>query len=184
MAERNTIARPYANAAFAYAKSKGQLADWSALLAAAGVVAGDTRVKPLLGNPRIQEGALADLVVGVAAESVSAGESGVAAIRHFIHLLEVEGRIGLLPEIADLYEELFQAEQNSVDVVIESALEIGAAQRELIEKSLAKRLDRKVDVAVKIDETLLGGAVIRVGDQVIDGSVKGRLQQLAATLKH
>ena len=184
MAERNTIARPYANAAFAYAKSHGQLAEWSALLAAAGFVAGDIRVKPLFGNPRIEAGVLANLVVDVAAESIATGESSIAAIRNYIRLLEVEDRIGLLPEIAELYEKLFQAEQNSVDVVIESAQEIGAAQRELIEKSLARRLSRKVDVAVKLDETLLGGAVIRVGDQVIDGSVRGRLQQLAATLKH
>jgi len=98
-------------------------------------------------------------------------------------LLETEGRIGLLPEIAELYERLYQDAQNTIDVVIEAAQPMAEPQRELIQKSLARRLDRQVSVAVSIDETLLGGAVIRVGDQVIDGSVKGRLQQLAATLQ-
>lgn len=175
MAERSTIARPYANAAFSYAKADGQLPAWLSMLSVGAMVTADERVKPLLGNPRVEAGAIAKMVADVAAiQAVS--------MTNFLRLLEDGGRIGLLPEISELFGQLYQANQNRADVVIDSAQPIAAPQLELIEKSLAKRLKRQVSVTVNIDETLVGGAVIRVGDQVIDGSVKGRLQQLAATL--
>ena len=176
MAERNTIARPYANAAFAYARQEDNLSAWSAMLAIGAQVAKHELVKPLLGNPHVAPGTIASVVAEIA--SVDA-----QSMTNFLQLLETEGRIGLLPEIAELYERLYQDAQNTIDVVIEAAQPMAEPQRELIQKSLARRLDRQVSLAVSIDETLLGGAVIRVGDQVIDGSVKGRLQQLAATLQ-
>ena len=176
MAERSTIARPYANAAFRYAQSGGQQQQWSEMLANCVVIAADEQVKPLLGDPRVATGSVSTLMAEIAAVDVSDGSN-------FLRLLDDEGRLELLPEIAALFEQLLQAEQNSVDVLIESAQAIGAPQLELIQKSLAKRLQRQVTISVALDESLLGGAVIRMGDQVIDGSVRGRLQQLAATLQ-
>jgi len=160
VAERSTIARPYANAAFAYARKEGDLSAWLELLAVGAVVVADERVKPLLGNPHVAAGAITGIVADIATVEAQ-------SMTNFLQLLETEGRIGLLPEIAELFERLYQADP----------------QLQLIEKSLARRLNREVSVGISIDETLLGGAVIRVGDQVIDGSVKGRLQQLAATLQ-
>jgi len=176
VAERSTIARPYANAAFAYARKEGDLSAWLELLAVGAVVVADERVKPLLGNPHVAAGAITGIVADIATVEAQ-------SMTNFLQLLETEGRIGLLPEIAELFERLYQADQNTIDVEIESAQLIADPQLQLIEKSLARRLNREVSVGISIDETLLGGAVIRVGDQVIDGSVKGRLQQLAATLQ-
>jgi len=176
MAERSTIARPYANAAFRYAQSHRQQQQWSEMLVNCVAIAADEQVKPLLGDPRVATGSVSGLMTEIAATDVENGGN-------FLRLLDDAGRLGLLPEIADLFDQLRQAEENSVDVLIESAQEIGAPQLELIQKSLAKRLQREVAVTVALDESLLGGAVIRMGDQVIDGSVRGRLQQLAATLQ-
>jgi len=176
VAERSTIARPYANAAFAYAREEGDLPAWSEMLSVGAVVVADEQVKPLLGNPHVSAGAIAGMVADIAAVKAQ-------SMANFLQLLETEGRIGLLPEIAELYERLYQANQNIIDVEIDSAQPIADPQLQLLEKSLARRLNRKVSVAVSIDGTLLGGAVVRVGDQVIDGSIKGRLQQLTATLQ-
>ncbi|MBV1960555.1 MAG: F0F1 ATP synthase subunit delta [Immundisolibacteraceae bacterium] len=176
MAERSTIARPYANAAFRYARAGGQQQQWSEMLANCVAIAADGQVRPLLGNPRVPSGSVSTLMAEIAAADVDEGSN-------FLRLLDDEGRLGLLPEIAELFEQLRQAEENSVDVLIESAQAIGTPQLELIQKSLARRLQCEVAVSVELDESLLGGAVIRMGDQVIDGSVRGRLQQLAATLQ-
>ncbi|HAC34341.1 MAG TPA: F0F1 ATP synthase subunit delta [Gammaproteobacteria bacterium] len=176
MAERSTIARPYANAAFAYAEKAGQTSEWSAMLALCAEIARADKVKPLLGNPRVPRGTISGLMADIAAGGVKDGNN-------FLRLLEQEGRIGLLPEIAQLYERQRQLRESRIDVSIEAAQEIDAAQLELIEKSLAKSLDRLVSVSVSTDEELLGGAIIKVGDRVIDGSIRGRLQQLAATLQ-
>ncbi len=180
MAERTTVARPYANAAFASAKKHDLLVVWSTGLAVGASVVADSRVKPLLGSPQVKLGAIAGMIGDIAGDSGVPMDGGMS---NFLLLLEDGGRIELLPEIAELYDQLYQAQQNQVDVTIDAALEIGDAQRQLIEKSLARRLSKEVSVTINIDESLLGGAVIRVADQVIDGSVRGRLQQLAATLQ-
>jgi F-type H+-transporting ATPase subunit delta len=183
MAEKATIARPYARAAFDYATAaadrNGAYARWSRLLGLAGAVAGDAAVAPLLGNPKVPGGELVELIAGVAAKQ---GLEVDAPGRNFLAILAQNHRLALLPEIAAQFEQLRADVENTVDVEVVSALPIGDAQRKALSEALAKRFGRAVRLRETIDETLVGGALVRAGDLVIDGSLKGRLERLATQM--
>ena len=174
MAERITIARPYAKAVFALAHAGKRLPQWSAALAIASGVVADPRVKPLLGNPGISATQLVGLITGVA------GEAFDEPARNFISTLAANKRLGFLPEIAGRYEQLRADAERTVDVTVTSAVELSAAQQTHYTQAMRKRLDREVRLHCKTDPTLLGGAVIQADDLVIDGSVRAGLTQLAA----
>jgi len=180
MAERITIARPYAKALFMLARGQQRLPQWSdALRVAAGVVA-DPRVRALLGNP----GVTAEQLVGLVADigGASLGGSGLDdQAKNFIRTLAANRRLGYLPEIADRYEQLRAEAERTVDVTVTSAVELSAEQRTRYSEAMRKRLDRDVRLHCEVDPSLLGGAVIRADDLVIDGSVRSSLSQLAAT---
>jgi F-type H+-transporting ATPase subunit delta len=174
MAERLTIARPYAKAVFALAHAGKRLPQWSAALDIAAHVVADARVAALLGNPAVSAEQLAALVssVGGAAFDENA--------KNFIRTLAANKRLALLPEIAARYERLRADAERTVDVTVTSAVELSAAQQKHYTEAMRKRLDREVRLHCAIDPTLLGGAVVRAGDLVIDGSVRASLAQLAA----
>jgi F-type H+-transporting ATPase subunit delta len=178
VADRATIARPYARAAFAHAQSSKDLASWSKLLGAAAVAAADSRVKRLLGNPHVTGGELVDLLGGLSKQA--AGDAG----RNFLRALAENRRLGLLPEIAAQFEILRAEVEGVVDVEVIAAREIAAPQEKRLAQALAKRLGREVRMHTKIDESLLGGAIVRAGDLVIDGSLKGRLERLGSALRN
>jgi len=178
MAERATIARPYAKAAFDYARGAGAFAAWSqGLKTAAGIVA-DPRVAGLIKNPQLTAADMAGLVADVAGDALD------QAMRNFVQVLAENHRLLLLPEIAAHYEAERARVENTVDVEIVSAVPLSAAQRDTLSAALAKRLGRSVRMSQSIDPALLGGAVIRAGDMVIDGSLKGRLQRLGTALEN
>ncbi len=176
MAERATIARPYAKAAFEYARDANAFAAWSAGLNAARDIVADPRVAPLTKSPAWTAADLASLVSDVAGDELDAG------MRNFVRVLAENRRLLLLPEIAAHYAELRAAVENTVDVEVISAVELDAAQRDKLSRALATRLKREVHMRNSVDASLLGGAVLRAGDLVIDGSLKGRLQRLATEL--
>jgi F-type H+-transporting ATPase subunit delta len=178
MADRATIARPYARAAFAYANGAKELAAWSKLLGAAAVGAKDARVSRLIGNPHVTGDELVALLGGLS--NGAAGEGGT----NFLRALAENRRLALLPEIAEQYEQLRADVENVVDVEVVAAREIAAPQQKRLEAALAKRLGRSVRMHTRIDETLIGGAVVRAGDLVIDGSLKGRLERLGSALQN
>ena len=176
MAEKATIARPYARAAFEYAHSRGRLAAWSELLAVAASVTGDARVQVLIQNPTVSTDQVAELVSGIA------GERADAEGRNFVRVLAANRRLGLLPEIIAIYEQLRSEVENTLDVHVTTAFALDAAQQARLSAALAKRFGREVRLHETVDATLVGGAVVRAGDLVIDGSLKGRLEQLAAQM--
>lgn len=176
MAERSTIARPYAQAIFELAQKDGDLARWSDALDLLTMAARDPNLAPLLGSPRIGRQALADLLIDLAGSRLN--DAG----RNFVRLLAETRRLVLLPDIATQYNQLRAEAEGTIDARLIVAQPVDAAARERIAAALSKRLDRKVTLAVETDPSLLGGAVIRAGDLVIDGSVRGRLASLAATL--
>ena len=176
MAERATIARPYAKAAFAYARTAGALAEWSEGLNAAAEIVADARVAALVGNPQWTAAGLTEFIGGVAGARLD------AAMRNFVAVLAENRRLPLLPEIAAHYEVLRAQIENTVDVEVVSAVALDAAQTETLRQALDKRLKRRVRMQNRVDPTLLGGAVIRAGDLVIDGSLKGRLERLGTEL--
>jgi F-type H+-transporting ATPase subunit delta len=176
MAERATIARPYAKAAFEYAHSAGALAAWSEGLKAAAEIVADARVAELVANPRWTAAGLAEFIGGVAGTRLD------AAMRNFVAVLAENRRLPLLPEIAAHFEALRARIENTVDVEVVSAVALDGAQAEKLRLALDKRLKRRVRMQNRVDPALLGGAVIRAGDLVIDGSLKGRLERLGTEL--
>ena len=178
MADRATIARPYARAAFAHAQGAKDLAGWSKLLAAAATAASDPHVARLIGNPHVTSEELVDLLGELSGKA--GGEGG----RNFLKALAENRRLAMLPHIAAQFEALRAEVENVIDVEVIAAREIAPPQQKKLEAALAKRLGRAVRMHTRIDGTLLGGAVVRAGDLVIDGSLKGRLERLGSALQN
>jgi F-type H+-transporting ATPase subunit delta len=175
MAENATVARPYARAAFRYARERNELGAWSQLLAAGGAVAANPGAGALFGSPRVSARQLVELIAGVASES---GTTVDTAGRNFLMLLADNRRLGNLPEIARQFEALKAEAENTLDVEVTTALALTAEQRTRLSEALARRFRRQVRIAETVDPTLLGGAIVRAGDFVVDGSVQGRLARL------
>ena len=176
MAERATIARPYAKAAFEYARGANDFAAWSQALARLAEIVADRRVTALTKSPQWSAADVVSLITDVAGASLNAG------MQNFVRVLAENHRLLLLPEIAAHFEEFRSAVENTVDVEVVSAVKLDAAQSDKLSAALAKRLKRNVRMKNSVDATLLGGAVLRAGDLVIDGSLKGRLERLATEL--
>jgi len=176
MAEKVTIARPYARAAFEYASANKAFGRWSELLATASAVVADERVERLLTNPRVAPEQLVGLIADIAGTGID--EHG----RNFLGMLAQNRRLGVLPEIAASYEVLRAEVENIADVQITSAVALTDAQRERLAAALKKRLQREVRLHCEVDAALIGGAVVRSGDLVIDGSLRARLERLAGDI--
>jgi F-type H+-transporting ATPase subunit delta len=174
VAERITIARPYAKAVFKLAHESGRLAQWSEALQVAATVVVDPRVVALLGNPAVTPAQLAALVSDVGGAALD------EQARNFVATLAANRRLGYLPEIAARYEQMRAEAERTVGVTITSAVELTAEQRARYSAALAKRLGRTVELHCELDPTLIGGATVRADDLVIDGSVRAGLHQLAA----
>ena len=176
MAERITIARPYAKAVFRLALGQKRLPQWSAALAAAAAVVADPRVRALLGNPGISAAQLVALVTDIG----GSGQAFDEQARNFIATLAANKRLGFLPEIAARFEQLRADAERTVDVTVTSAVALSPEQQTRYTEAMRKRLDRDVRLHCEVDPSLLGGAVVRADDLVIDGSVRAGLTQLAA----
>ena len=176
MAERITIARPYAKAVFKLAHSQKRLPQWSEALGIAASVVADGRVAALLNNPAVSAEQLVGLVTEVGGERLD------EQARNLIATLAANRRLGYLPEIAARYEQLRADAERTVEVTVTSAVELSAAQKTHYAAALAKRLGREVRLSCQTDPGLLGGAVVRADDLVIDGSVRAGLTQLAAAI--
>lgn len=176
MAERATIARPYAKAAFEYARDANALPQWSQGLKIAAEIVADPRVAALAKNPALSAGDVAGLIADVAGPRLD------AAMRNFVGVLVENHRALLLPEISARYETERAEIENTVDVEVISAVALDPAQQDKLDRALSGRLKRRVRMHNTVDASLMGGAVVRAGDLVIDGSIKGRLEQLATVL--
>jgi F-type H+-transporting ATPase subunit delta len=175
MAEKVTIARPYAKAAFEHAREHNAFAGWSAMLEKAGAVVADERVARLLGNPRVTPAELVGLIADVCGTLDD-------NMRNFLETLAQNRRLAMLPEIAAGYELLRAEVENVADVHVTSAAALNDAQRERLLAALRNRLKREVRLHCDVDAGLIGGAIVRAGDFVIDGSLKARLERLAVEI--
>ncbi len=175
MAENVTLARPYARAAFELARDAGQLTEWSAALADMAATAENETLKPLLNNPGINARQISEIIV--AACGLSDGP-----MSNFVRLLAEGRRFPALLEISAQFEVFRCEEEKTIDVEVTAAAELDEAQQQRLAESLQKRLGRSVRLHVTLDESLLGGAVVKAGDLVIDGSVRTRLSQLAQSI--
>ncbi len=176
MAEISAVARPYANAVFELAKESGEYKSWSDALALAGAVAADPAIEDLIQNPQVDRERLAQLLLDICGDQVP------AEVANLIRLLARNDRLYALPSIFAQFEALRADAEGTIDAVMIAAQAVDTAQQERIAAALSKRLGRKVNLTVQEDANLIGGAVIRAGDLVIDGSAKTRLNKLARTL--
>ena len=176
MAELSTLARPYAKAAFEYALEKGDLSEWSGQLATAAAVTAQEGMAAVLNNPSLTDTEQAGLLNDVC------GDATGAAVKNFVSILAANKRLGLLPEISSQFE-LYKANQEkSVDVEVISAFDLAEETVDRLAGALGEKLEREVKVSSSTDRDLLGGVLIRAGDLVIDGSVRGRLNKLAEAM--
>jgi len=176
MAEAATIARPYAKAAFMWARDAKTLPAWSEALGKGSGFVADSRVAGLLTSPKMSTDQLVSLFAGL-------GGGGIDAHwQNFVRLLATNKRLEVLPQIAEQYELLRAQFENELDVQVTSAVAMNAEQQTKLAGALKKRFKRDVRMTTAVDPSLIGGAVIHAGDLVIDGSINGRLQRLASEL--
>lgn len=178
MAELRTLARPYARAAFEYAREEGALDSWESELSLVAAVVSDPRVRDLLSDPGLTAAEQAARFVELCGDEI--GDSR----RRFVEVLAANRRLALAPQILELFAELKSQREQVVDVALVSAFEMPEDVRHRIANALGERLERDVRVRSETDSSLLGGVLIRAGDLVIDGSVRGRLNKLAEALTH
>lgn len=175
MAEIATIARPYADALFRVAKSQ-DLAAWSDLVIEMAQVAAHPDVQALAHNPVLTHQQVADTFLALLKSPLT------AEAKNFVSTLVANGRLTALPEIAEQFLALKNAEEGAADVEITSAFELSAAQVQELLVTLEKKFGRKLNPTVKVDSTLIGGVRVVVGDEVLDTSVRAKLQQLHVAL--
>lgn len=174
--DKSTIARPYAKAAFEEAQAKHELGKWAEALELGASVVSDARVRALLHNPQVTPQELSQLVIDVAGPALS--EDG----RNFVRTLADNRRLEYLPEICTLFKTLKDEAEGVADVTVTSAAPLDAEQRRTLAAALGRRLKRQVRLRCETDPALIGGAVVRAGDLVIDGSLRGRLERMAYEL--
>ena len=173
----SSIARPYAEAVFALAQEANDFDRWSAFLARAAAVAADAQVARLIQDPRVAR----ETLFGIVADLSVKGEG--EAQRNFLRLLIANRRARALPDIAAQFEKLRAEAEGTVDAELVTAFAVSDAQKEKIAAALSRKLGRKVRLSVSEDGDLIGGAIVRAGDLVIDASVRGQLEQLKNALR-
>jgi F-type H+-transporting ATPase subunit delta len=176
MADKTTIARPYAKAAFEEARGENRLGPWSDSLRTAATVASDPRVNSLLGNPRVTSSELAQLVIDIAGPQL--GDHGA----NFVRTLAENHRLAYLPEISTLFDELKDEAEKIVDVTVTSAAPLDDTQRKTLTAALERKLKRGIRMQCQTDPSLIGGAVLQAGDLVIDGSLRTQLNRITYEL--
>ncbi|MEP6607569.1 MAG: F0F1 ATP synthase subunit delta [Burkholderiaceae bacterium] len=177
MAENLTIARPYAEAVFSAADASGSLQAWSDALQRLAMVVSDPDVHNAIGDPKVGPEQLYGLV------AAGAGDALNAEVQNFVRLLIENRRLSVLPEIATLFKSLKDEREGVIEAQIESAFPVDESALAQLVGDLERRFKRKVRPRVIVDRALIGGALITVGDEVIDGTVRGRLASMASALR-
>ena len=180
MAENVTLARPYAEAAFQLAKANpgAALSAWSQSLGHLAAVADTAEMRECIANPQVSADQLSKLFAGVAGDNVSADQ------QNFVRVLIDNDRLGVLPEIAQLFNELKNGHEGVKDAEVESAFPLDDAAVKALVADIERKFQCKINVTVRIVPELIGGVRIAVGDEVIDASVRGKLAAMATALKN
>ncbi len=183
MADKITLARPYARAVFAEAKAKGKLHAWSVVMEALSQVVQNQWVVQWTLDPRLSSSQLESMLYDLVEHSVNDAVMKLGdALSHFIALLVKKKRLVVLPQIAFLYHQLMLEEEQVTEAEVIAAFPLSEDHRRSIEAALEKRFHSKIQLKVSKDESLIGGALIRVNDWVMDGSIKGKLAKLTESL--
>ena len=177
MLNTNTLARPYANAAFEHASAAGQEENWATMLLLASSLVTAPEVVQQLANPALNKQAKVEFLLQLCKKEADKDFS------NFLHILGENGRLSLLPTIHELFVAQVAEKNRSIEVEVQSTFELSAKQLKTLAAALSKRLDRTVEPKATVNPALIGGLFIRAGDLVIDGSIRGKLSKLAEALK-
>ncbi len=177
VAERTTLARPYAVAVFRLASETSSLQRWGDMLAYYAIAVADKNLIFALGDPSMTGEQIDALLVSLL-EDINDQEQAL------ISILRENGKLLLLPEISALFNELRASAEGTIDASVVSAFALDEAQISKLSKMLKKELDRDVNIKASVDPSIIGGVIIRAGDTVIDGSVAGSLKDLTSYLTH
>ena len=182
MADFSTVARPYAKALFEIASAEATLAQWSTALGRAAEIVADEEVREFLARPELLAEQRAQFVSDVCGGIDDAAVLASGEGWNFLRLVAEYGRLQALPEISARFDELRSQAENTIKVTLASASEVDAALSAKVRQALQDRLGRDVELEHEVDPSLLGGAIVRAQDMVIDGSLRSRLQRLAESL--
>ena len=177
MAEITTIARPYAEAVFKLALEEKALDRWSEILQWLSAVAGDPEMMALVGNPRLDRAQLLGVFLAVCEGKLD--EEG----KKLVQILVENHRIAVLPAISRQFETLRHQHEGLLDAQIVSAYDLSVQEIDSLVAGLEKRFARKIRPEVSVDAALIGGVKVIVGDVVIDGPLRARIDQMAIALK-
>lgn len=173
MQNRTTLARPYARAAYSAAKHAGHVAQWSQALHVAASAIENDAVNSMIHDPRLTADAVVDRLIQIG------GEVFDEAFGRFLGVLAHYDRLVLLRDVYEQFEAYRREAEARVHVSITSAEPVSEEQSKHLTERLKQRFGREIDLDVEVDPALIGGAIIRAGDEVIDGSVRGRLERLS-----
>lgn len=176
MAELTTVARPYAKAAFQVALKENSMAEWSKMLSLTAAITREQPVKLLLQSPALTSEQVAQSFIDICGDELN-GKG-----QNFIRLLAENKRIALLGEVYKIFETLRAQQEQSLDVEVITPYEISAEVADKLVAALTSRLQKEVKLSTRTDQSLIGGAVVRTGDMVIDSSVRGKLAKLAESI--
>lgn len=176
MSEKFTLARPYAEAAFRLAQERKALKEWSSMLRLAAQIVADPAVSSVIQNPRVAAERVMHLLLDIGGERFN--KEGA----NFLRVVHGNDRLEVMPEIAAQFDELKAEAEGSIEAEVTAAFALQPDQLQGIAQALKKKLGREVTIKSKVDESLMGGAIIRAGDLVIDGSVHGQLRALTSHL--
>lgn len=177
MSELATLARPYAVAAFKRAQETGEMFQWSESLAFLSMVISAKEIVAIVSNPKVTKGRLSALLL-----DIGQGKMGVEG-ENFLKLLVQNGRLDLLPQIAVQFEQHKADHEGYVDAEVTSAFAMSNEEQKKLAVNLEKTLNKKVRINITVDQSLIGGILVRAGDSVIDGSVRGQLQHMQKSLQ-
>lgn len=176
MSELSSLARPYAKAVFELARDAGGYEQWSDQLEFLAAVAADEAMVELIGSPAISEQQLTEIVLDVAKDRLD--EQGQNLVRLLVH----NDRLSAMADIFDQFQVLRDEAEQVIEAQLITASEVDDDQKQKIESALTTRLGKKIKLETSVDESLIGGAVVRAGDWVVDGSVKAQLQDLVGAI--
>lgn len=172
MVENATAARPYATAVFELAQETGRIAQWADALALLSLITSDPALRRLSASPKVSRAQLQELVFEIGGDALS----GLS--RNLVKTLIQAGRLQCAPDIRALFERMRAAAEGKIEAQAMAAYELDQGQQDAIAAALAARLGKRVELSASVDESLIGGVVIRAGDLVIDASLQGRLAGL------
>jgi F-type H+-transporting ATPase subunit delta len=176
MSSLTTLARPYAKAAFELARDEKALASWDDMLKLASEIVVEKSMSALLESPHVSQAAVVKILSGAAGEAFS------GKFTDFLSVLAANERLSLLPQATELFRQLRETEEKRLSVRVVSVVPLDEGQAGRLRDALSRRFDCEIELNNEIDEDVIGGAVVYAGDQVIDGSLRGKLEKLSTTL--